>query len=219
MFLSLEGRGIEKGVELVLTLILLECIDDVFVYPRNVILKFIGKSDIDSWEYLIARCCVIIELLLIYLVRKRISYYKKGCINSMIYFIIGIIVALMMICLTTLNHAKIVLNSNEKFVVLCNILDVAINISILLLVIFVIYIKNTHEQMQQLLRTEQLLKESQVDYYKQALKKEKDTRKYRHDMMSHLTYVRDILDKDRVEDAEIYLENILGGFQKIQSTY
>jgi len=218
MFLSLEGRGIEKGVELVLTLILLECIDDVFVYPRNVILKFIGKSDIDSWEYLISKCCVVIGVMSIYLLRKRIYHYTKGRINSAIYFIIGVITVLMMFCLTVLNHVKIISN-DEKFVVLCNILNVTIGISIFLFVIFVVYLKNTHEQMQQLLRTEQLLKESQVDYYKRALKKEEDTRKYRHDMMSHLAYVSDILNKNRITDAKEYLETILGGFQKIQSTY
>ncbi len=219
MFLSLEGRGIEKGVELVLTLILLECIDDVFVYPRNVILEFIGKIHIYSWEYLVSRYCVLMGIMLIYLVRKRVYHYTKGRINSAIYFLIGIIAVLMMFCLTALDHAKIVLNNNEKFVVLCNILNVTIDASIFLLIVFVVYIKNTHEQMHQLLRTEQLLKESQVNYYKQALKKEEDTRKYRHDMMSHLAYVRDILDKNRITDAKEYLETILGGFQKIQRTY
>ncbi len=218
MFLSLEGRGIEKGVELVLTLILLECIDDVFLYLRNVILEIIEKADVYIWEYLISRCCVLIGVILLYLVRMNINRYTKRNINSAIYFVIGIIAVSMMFCLTALNYAKFYTNK-EIFILFCNILNVAINISIFLLVIFVVYIKNTHEQMQQLLKTQQLLKESQINYYKQALKKEEDTRRYRHDMMSHLTYVRDILDKDRVEDAEIYLENILGKFQKIQSTY
>lgn len=219
MFLSLEGRGIEKGVELVLTLILLDCMDDIFVYPRNVILDFIGKINVDSWEYLISRCCVMIEVILIYLVRKKLYLYKKGHINSVIYFVTGIIAVSMMFCLTALDHAKIVLNDNEKFVGLCNILNVAINISILLLIIFIVYIKNTNEQMKQLLRSEQILKESQVNYYKQALKKEEDTRKYRHDMMSHLAYVRDNLEKNRLEDAKAYVTDMLGGFEKIQNTY
>ena len=218
VFISLEGEEIEKGVELILTLILFECVDDVLLYPRNMILNFIDEIYVDKWEYLISKCCLVIGVVFIYLIRQRIYHYKKARINSAIYFIVGVTAFSMMFGLGALNYAKI--NSNdEKFVVLCNILNIIIDTSIFLLVIFVVYIKNTHERMQQLLKTEQLLKESQVNYYKQALKKEEDTRKYRHDMMSHLTYVRDILNKDRVEDAEIYLENILGNFQKIQSTY
>lgn len=218
MFLSVEGKVTEKGLKLVLTLILLECIDDVFAYPRNEILEFIARTDVYIWRYLISKCCVIAGVILIYLVRVNINRYTNGSINSIIYFVVGIIAVLMMFCLAALNHVKVYVH-NEKFVMLCNVLNIAINVSIFLLVIFVVYIKSTHERLERLLRTEQLLKESQVNYYRQALKKEEDTRKYRHDMMSHLAYVRDILDKNRIEDAKEYVTDILGGFQKIQNTY
>lgn len=216
MFLTLEGSGVEKGVELILTFILLECIDDAFSYPRNLMLE--NFDDVDRLEYFLSKCCVVIVVTLVFLISMKINRYTKGYINSIIYLVIGIITVSMMFCLTALNHAKFYTN-NEEFILFCNILNVAINISIFLLVIFVVYIKSTHERMEQLLRSEQLLKESQVHYYKQALKKEDDTRKYRHDMMSHLAYVRDILDKNRVLDAKVYLTNVLGGFQKIQSAY
>lgn len=218
IFLSFEGRGMEKGVKLILTFILLECIDDAFSYPRNVVLDIFGDIDVNSLEYFISKCCVIIVVVLIYMVRMKINHYTKGRINSIIYLVIGIITVSMMFCLGALNHAKIFTN-NKDFIIFCNILNIGINISIFLLVIFVIYIKNTHEKMEHLLRSEQLLKESQVHYYKQALKKEENTRRYRHDMMSHLAYVRDILDKNRIEDAKEYVTDMLGGFQKIQSTY
>ena len=218
IFLSFEGRRIEKGVELILTFILLECVADVLPDSRYVILNFVDEIFVDHWDYLISNCCVAMEVVLIYLIRKKIHHYAKGRINSAIYFVIGIIAVSMMFCLTALKYAKFYTN-NEIFILSCNILSVAINISIFLLIIFVIYIKSTHEKLERLLQTEQLLKESQVNYYKQALKKEEDTRKYRHDMMSHLAYMNDILNKDRVKDAKVYLQTILGGFQKIQSTY
>ena len=204
----------ETGVKLVLTLIILECIDDILVYLCRLVLKFNEGLYTDDIKYLFSKICVVIGVVFLNLMKVKLNNHVKRHINSTIYFVIGIIAVSMMFCLTALNHAKFYTN-NEKFIMFCNILNVAINVSIFLLVIFVIYIKNTHEQMGRLLRTEQLLKESQVDYYKQALKKEEDTRKYRHDMMSHLAYVRDILDKNRTNDAKEYLSNILGGFQKI----
>lgn len=63
------------------------------------------------------------------------------------------------------------------------------------------------------------MKESQVNYYKQILKKETDTRKYRHDMVNHLVYIQESLSRNQVNQAGHYLANILGGFRKIQSTY
>jgi len=51
------------------------------------------------------------------------------------------------------------------------------------------------------------------------LKKEADTRKYRHDMVNHLIYIQEILSQERTKYAQNYLFNILGRFKKIQSTY
>ena len=48
VFISLEGEEIEKGVELILTLILFECVDDVLLYPRNMILNFIDEIYVDK---------------------------------------------------------------------------------------------------------------------------------------------------------------------------
>lgn len=218
MFVSLEGMAIEIGVKLVLTFILLECVDDIFTFSRNLVLNVIGNTGVGSWEYFTSKCYAVVGVALVYFVRNKINRYTKGRINSVIYFVIGVIAVSMMFCLAALNHVKIYVD-NDKFIIFCNILNVAINISIFLLVLFVVYIKNTHEKMESLLRSEKLLKESQVHYYKQTLEKEEDTRKYRHDMMAHLAYVRDILDRNRLDDAKVYVTNMLGGFQKIQSAY
>lgn len=218
MFVSLEGMAIEIGVKLVLTFILLECVDDIFTFSRNLVLNVIGNTGVGSWEYFTSKCYAVVGVALVYFVRNKINRYTKGRINSVIYFVIGVIAVSMMFCLAALNHVKIYVD-NDKFIIFCNILNVAINISIFLLVLFVVYIKNTHEKMESLLRSEKLLKESQVHYYKQTLEKEEDTRKYRHDMMAHLAYVRDILHRNRLDDAKVYVTNMLGGFQKIQSAY
>lgn len=98
-------------------------------------------------------------------------------------------------------------------------MDIVICIGVYLLVLFVIYIKNAHERMERLLKTEQLMKESQVNYYKQLLKKESETRKYRHDMVNHLVYLQEVLKNNQAENARKYVEDILGGFKRIQNTY
>ena len=218
MFLSLDGMVSENGIKLILTLLLLECIDDSLSYPSGFLLSVIDNKYVGSLKYLVSQCFMVLALLMINLIRIKLDQKKKEHIKSEIYFIIGVIAASMMFCLTVLNHVKEFLKIN-RYIILCNILNVVINVSIILLVIFVIYIKNTHERMEQLLKTERLLKESQVNYYKQSLKKEADTRKYRHDMVNHLIYIQEILSQERTKDAQNYLFNILGRFKKIQSTY
>ncbi len=216
LFLSIEGTIINKGIRLVLTLLFLECIDDVFIYTCE---KVISTEFYTGYIIrFLAKCCTLFSVVLLNYLKEKLNKYKMIHINSVIYFIIGIFILLMLFCLGILNKV-IMYFPNDRYIVLCNILNISIIISIFILVIFIIYIKNTHERMEQLLKNERLLKESQVNYYKQILKKETDTRKYRHDMVNHLVYIQESLSRNQVNQAGHYLANILGGFRKIQSTY
>ncbi len=218
MSVTIEGKIVEKLIKLVFMLLLLECINAVFVPFYDMILMVFDNDYVDNMRYFGVKCCTVSIIVLFSVIKKKINHYSKTHINSIIYLIIGIITCSMMFCIMFLNQVIDYLH-NSRYIVFCNFLDVTILFSIFFLVMFVIYIKNTHERMEQLLKTEQLLKEAQVNQYNQALKKEIDTRKYRHDMVNHLVYIQDILNRYQVYDAQKYLAGILGGFKKIQSSY
>lgn len=218
MLVSIEGSYIEKGIRLVLTLLLLECVNGIFTNPCEKLMILIGNNYMRDLNYLLTKCCTIIFIIMLSIVKVRIIKKERTHINSKIYLVLGSIVVSMMFSSSVLNYAVAFL-PNDKYVVFCNIVNFAIYVSIFLLITFVLYIKNANERMEQLLKTERLLKESQVKYYEQMLKKENDTRKYRHDMMNHLIYLRDILGRNKIDDAQKYVSSILGGFKKIQNTY
>lgn len=218
MYLSIDGGVIEKGVILLLIHLLLECINSVIVSFGDDFITTNFINYIENIIYFTIKIFTAISIFLLNLLKIKMKWNKKPHINSAIYFIIGIIAVSMLLCLGMFNQIVMYL-SDEKLVIFYHILNFAVLISILFLLFFVIYIKNTHEKMEQLLKTEQLLKESQVNYYKQILKKETDTRKYRHDMTNHLVYLEELLSKKKIEESNRYLESILGGFKKIQNTY
>ena len=218
MFMILEGGVLEKAVKLVLIFQLLECIAGILEYQYQHILELPDSYYADNINYLLQMVCIAIIIIFLSIIKNKVMRYQKTHIDSMIYFIIGVIIVSMMICSNVLIYVAGYV-PEKGYKIFCNMLNIAVLISIFLLIIFVVYIKNTHERMEQLLKTEKLLKESQVSYYKQSLKKETDTRQYRHDMVNHLVYVQDVLSRNRVDDAQNYLANILGGFKKIQNTY
>lgn len=218
MFLSIEEKLLEKGVWLMLALLLLECIDGIFAHPCKRFIVCINDNYMRSLYYLTTNGCTVACVFISNVIKEKMSHYEKIHINSVIYLIIGMIVVSMMVCLELLNQL-INYVPNSKYIIFSNIVYLTNYISIFLLILFVLYIKTTHERMEQLLKSEQLLKESQVNYYKQVLKKELSTRKYRHDMVNHLVYIQEILNKNKVDDAQKYLSHILGGFKKIQNSY
>lgn len=152
------------------------------------------------------------------IIKIKVLNKQKVHISSCIYFLLGMIGTSMLLCLAMLINTKNFF-VNMRFKIFCSIMDIVICIGVYLLVLFVIYIKNAHERMERLLKTEQLMKESQVNYYKQLLKKESETRKYRHDMVNHLVYLQEVLKNNQAENARKYVEDILGGFKRIQNTY
>lgn len=219
MFLSLKGKVVDKVIKIALVLIFLSCLDDIFLYAINKVFHFGTMFAIKyNVEYLGMKCGTIICVTIVFWIIMNIHIEKTIHISSFIYLVIGVIAVCMMFCLATMNYAKTYLK-NTRFFMLCDVFDVVVHISIILLVTFVIYIKNNHERMERLLKTEQLLKETQVNYYRQLLKKEEDTRNYRHDMNNHLIYLQELLSRNKIEDARNYLEQVQGNFHNIQNTY
>lgn len=216
IFLSAEGKIREKGIQLALVFLLLICIDNLYAsIPQCFVFGEEYKMNMSYLEVKFWEGMVVIVLKIL---KSKLLKLKKIHINSIIYFLLGIILLSVLFSLGALRYAKMYL-VNSKFKDFCDILDITSYVSISLLIVFIIYIKNTHERMEQLLKIEQLMKESQVNYYKQLLKKESKTRKYRHDMVNHLVYLQEILKNNHVENARKYVEDILGGFKRIQNTY
>ena len=65
MFVSIEGSISEKGVKLMLTLLMMECIDDFFTYPCGLILEYYSHRYVDNLEYLASKCCTVMGLFLL----------------------------------------------------------------------------------------------------------------------------------------------------------
>lgn len=219
VFFSMEGKAVEKAVKIAFILLFVCILEDMFLSLGKNVFGLQELFSISQNERcLFTKSCAALCMGVFFWIKQKIQFHKRVHVSSVIYLIIGMVSGAMLFCLSVLNYSKSYMN-NARYIMLCNVLNIAIHISIFLLMIFVIYIKNTHEQMQNLLETEQLLKESQVNYYRQLLKKEEDTRKYRHDMNNHLMYLKKLLDDGHVMDAMTYLEQVQGGFFHIQKTY
>ena len=66
-----------------------------------------------------------------------------------------------------------------------------------------------------LYKNEKLLNHAQQSYYKALLKREEDTRKYRHDMTNHYICIEDAINCNDYERAKLYLQNMHKDFNNL----
>lgn len=106
--------------------------------------------------------------------------------------------------------------SNGKLKLLFQVISVIGLLSIPIIVLFIIYVRDTNRKMEQLLVKECELKEMQERYYKVLLEKESDTRKYRHDMNDHLLCLSEMAENEKIGELKEYICEIREGFSLLQ---
>ena len=77
-------------------------------------------------------------------------------------------------------------SGNPNYDRISNVLSILSMLSIGILYVIVIYVKNANDKMEQLLMVKEQLQQVQVNYYETLLEKETATKQYRHDMKNHL---------------------------------
>lgn len=134
VFVSIEGRKSEKGVRIVLTFLLVECLNTIFEPICKNAFMTSDKKYSESIYYFAIGCCTAMSLFIFYVIKDRIFRYQNMHIGSTIYFIIGSVVISMLFCLKFLNQVIDYLRFS-RYVIFCNILNIAILFSIFFLVI------------------------------------------------------------------------------------
>ncbi len=146
--------------------------------------------------------------------KKNIKKWRlKGrTVNSLIAFmVVG-----MHITVACVGYAEKFV-SNFKFSVLTIILCAISYVSVGILGVFVIHIRNVNEKMDEMLQNEIVLKDMQKSYYEALLKKEEETRNYRHDMVGHLLCLENFAREGKAEELEAYLSKLQQQVGQIQT--
>ncbi len=106
--------------------------------------------------------------------------------------------------------------SNIRYSVLTIILCVTSYVSIVILGVFIVHIRNTNEKIDDMLQNEIVLRELQKSSYEELLRREEETRNYRHDMVGHLLCLESYAKEGNMKGLENYLSIIQQQLSLIQ---
>lgn len=87
---------------------------------------------------------------------------------------------------------------------------------IVIIVIYILSMKSTNERMERVIETERTLKQMSENYYLALLKREKETRKFRHDMNNHILCLKEYAKREKAPDTLQYIETLQEKLDNIQ---
>lgn len=208
VFLMMQDKWTKKLLQLIILLFILSSLDgsmgmllEVFKISRNIEFS-------EYTEYLIlSTLSLLLFILLTYakrglqeeIIDKIKILLKRNILAAALIMAMG-----MLFTIAGLNYAKKYVD-NPKFHVLAVGVCAISYISICLLGVCAIYLKRTNEKIEQMMQNQILLKDMQKRYYDALLEKEEDTRKYRHDMVNHLMFLKHLADDKEWSELKEYL--------------
>ena len=152
---------------------------------------------------------IILMLLCRDKVRGRVENTSKG--YFIFFFFLTIADTLVIIFLNEYVFKQV--NANNKVIAYICFVFIAIGMLVQIGMFFLLAVsKNAYKQMN-VMNVKFLQEQSKHYLYLEA--RENETKKFRHDIRSHLNCIKDLIDKGQYKTASDYMENVYGKFEKI----
>ena len=217
LWVIMLGDGKEKFKNI----LKLEFMATLFEYIINAVLSlFLHNNVKQDMIFIIISVILIFIMVILQWVKKRYLMNRDegagGIVSEKIIYICACIMGVsLFFTISGLEMEKefVPYRGFSEFV---GILTVVLLISILLLVLFLLYVNDMNRVIKDHLEMERFLKDSQKKYYETMLKQEEDTKRYRHDMMNHLICLQEIVKFQGVEAVTDYIESLQSEIIEIQ---
>lgn len=208
-FIMVYQKKIEDFVQILIVLIEVTCIEGIIEKLIAHIGQNVGFLDLSKeYQLLITGIVVVFILFAVYIwsKQKRISEIKIR-IEYIWVLVLCMVINILLTASGLYIASEYVTNQRLQFIM--TIINICSYVSVGLVVLFISYIKNTNQRLQQLLMTEKQLKEMQKQYYSSLFKREEETRRNRHDWNNHLICLAELAQKENANNTKQYIATLM----------
>lgn len=152
--------------------------------------------------------CMIAVLWLYYVLLGNKLDKDAFNLSNRVWFIVSMVTLLILAFISYYSYILIQLADTRKKMV-GTILNTAGGAAIFILIYVMIYYFNTKQKYQTQMDILEQYNEQQEQYFKNLLKKEQDTRQFRHDITSHLLQIQNYCVKGEHKEGEQYIKELL----------
>lgn len=222
---ALAVHGRKKWLYAIVSCFGISCIDTLF---STIAIRLFSISEEVIYSASVWRIVVnaisLVLLMVVALLLQRLYYRKKNMgevVKDAVQQSSGLYLWLLTIGLSAalwfimpISRPSFQWNAIEEQVLW---LTVYIFIIVFLVIgILLVFYHRSSNHYQELAKMNQNLLESKERYYQMVLEKEEETRRFRHDISSHVTCVKQLLRDNNVQGAKAYLEELGGALGELR---
>lgn len=219
VWLIMDGEIRERIGRVLLVMVLINSVDEMFSTIEEWVLE--NYADIPNNYYSARLLSLFLGFLCLIIVCKLIPAWKKK--HSLPEIRRRHVSAVIIVSGIMLMSTIALLNICKVYIINCRLLSgisliVSFSyISLSLLCWLLIYFQKMNRQKDEIIKTEKELRESQMKYYQMLLKKEEETRSFRHDLINHIFCLKQLAGKENIDGIKDYLQKISGSIKEIQN--
>lgn len=203
-FLVMEGKIRIKLFQILLLFCLFSSLDQAI--GAGIIYIFGDEKLRLTERCIVESIAVIIFLSILHLVFRAFDRFKghrnhaeqESTYIVMLILSFFLMISIGAISLIQINEAEIKINEA--------IWELVLYVCIAGIISFLLYMRTVNDQRIRFIQIQQILNNMQKEYYQSLLEKEKETKKYRHDMNGHLVYLHELVKGN--EKAESYIAGL-----------
>ncbi len=218
---ALDCAKEEKALNIFRAGFLIICMGEIV---GGMISPFSAGQDVTRAEekvvYLINNSIVIVLISIAAVIKKKVKLPNnekwKKIYKFIIYvsvFVMGMAIFLTIAGFQTISRYTF----NEKIVLFSKVISIISFVSVACLILIMSYIDNENKTIKKYLETDALLLETQRNLYKAMLAKNEETRRFRHDIQSHLICLNELAHRGDVSKVKNYVSGMEGQFLEIKN--
>ena len=216
IFVVQQAAILERIRRLLILLLFLSCTDSFFEKLLDI---FMGQKDGGiGWGSLVESLLTLSVILVLYVAQKKHTERKGWWQNKLEKYIMPIVVLMaleIVFTIAILDFVDIYID-NLSLKATAAIFCLFAYLSIGILGVFILYIRQVNRKMKKLVENELLLQDMQRQYYENLLEREEDTRRYRHDIANHLLCLNRLVEENDLAALKEYLREMRQELQEIQ---
>ena len=207
----------KKILNLIYLVIMLVCIDkSTFVYWNLFQTHFSELPYVVYYALVLNSIWGLLFTAVLYGIVRKWRKHREHILNKnatpTLISITGVIFLATIVGISELSYYV----SNDVIRIGINVLISVSYVGLCLLFWLLMYFRSQKEEKEKKLNAEEQIREYQTEYYKNLLKREEDTRRFRHDIKTHLCCLNELTSQGKYDELETYLKSLNAEFNEIK---